>query len=297
MNLSITLPRSAASGLTTLALAGLALAACGDDEGTNTDTQTVPDTAGTTDTSSPDAAETNQTADGCALGLSSGISGTWAVLELQTALVQVEPFGTMTQVSTNLYRAQVGGGAASTLEMTLCDWRTEDDAKIFTTTMGGSVLANLDPFVRDLNIETRQDGSVGLVVAEGVSLRGVELTEPATEALPTESSDARVVDQDGDTDPGISLLISGSLQGELWVIHRHKAAMDGCFTAADRVVGLTDWTTEQVILGSNPSNLSNSKPVASTHPDDDLSHFVMVKVADGDDCAAIITKRATLFPD
>ncbi|MCC6619751.1 MAG: hypothetical protein IT385_00770 [Deltaproteobacteria bacterium] len=286
--------------LLALALPALAfpLAACGDDDADGGKDTADTTTATATDTTSTDTgADATHTPEGCALGLASGMSGTWAVTEVQTALVQVEPFGTMSQVSTSYYLARLGGGATSTIEMTLCAWETEDDAKLFTTTMSAATLASLDPFVRELHIESRADGSIGYMAHEGFTLRGVELTDPATDTMPTEASDARVVDQDEDGEAGISLVISGTLQGKLFVAHRHKAAMDGCFTAADRIAGLTDWTTDQVIFGSNPASLSNTKPVATTHPDDDLSHFEMVKVLDNDDCAAIISKRATLFPE
>jgi len=272
------------------------LAACSDDPSGTSDTST---------TSHSDATDTGDTGDtgdttsvnGCSTSVVSGMSGTWGALETQTALVQVEPFGTLTQVSTSLYLATLSGTDPSTITYELCDWLTTDDSSFFTTVMGASVLASLDPFVRTMHLSERADGTVGFEVDNGFSLRGVHLDNPATDVMPTDASDSRVYDQDGDGNPGISLVISGAVSGQLYTIHRHQAALDGCFTSQDRIVGLTDWTTDQIILGSNPQNISANKPVATTHPDASLSHFVMVKLADGDTCAELKAKRATLFPE
>lgn len=284
----------ALSTILSLSLIGGTGAGCSDDGDTHDSDATDTTAADTSSDATPDTAGDTSTG-GCATGLASGMSGTWAMEETQTALVQVDPFGTMTQVSTSLYLAKLSGSAQSTITMTLCAWQTKDDAGLFTTTMGDGVLAHLDPFVRDLHISDEDDGTVGLQVSEGIALRGVTLANPATDAMPEDADDERVIDQDEDSNPGISLVISGTLSGQLFVIHRHKASLDGCFTAADRVVGLTDWTTEQIIVGSNPESLQASKPVASTHPDASLSHFTMVKVGDDATCADLIDQRDTLF--
>lgn len=276
-------------------VAGLALlAACGDDTAANTDTATTTATDATSSDTADTATDTGP-ANGCAGGLSVAMTGTWGMEETQTALVQVDPFGTMNQVSKSLYLATVSEDGTS-ISMTLCAWETKDDADLFTTRMGDSVLTHLDPLVRTLHVAAGADGATTLKVDKGIALRGVTLTDPEHEALPTEASDSRVVDQDEDGDAGISLVITGTLQGKLFVVHRHEAALDGCFTAADRAKGLTDWATEQVILGSNPESLSLTKPVATTNPDASLSHFELAKIGDGDDCAALLAARATLFP-
>ncbi|MFO0747758.1 MAG: hypothetical protein U1F43_19150 [Myxococcota bacterium] len=274
-------------------LALLAGSACSDDPA-RSDTAGADTSDATTADADATSPDTSETVGGCATGLSAAMSGTWGMEETQTALVQVDPFGTMTQVSTSLYLAKVSGDA-SQLTLTLCDWQTTDDAGLFTTRMGDTVLQHLDPFVRTLHVAAESDGTVSLKVPEGIALRGVALDHPATDTLPSEASDARVIDQDQDGEPGISLVISGTLQGKLYALHRHRAALDGCFTAADEVSGLTAWQTEQVILGSNPESLSASKPVATTHPDASLSHFTMVKIDDAADCAALIAERSSLF--
>ncbi|HRE91016.1 MAG TPA: hypothetical protein PK095_17980 [Myxococcota bacterium] len=272
--------------LVTASLAPLAfttLVACGDDGATgDSDTsgdiseiETSPDTTDTADTTA----------------MTGEIDGTWAMVETQTALVEVLG-AVMEQRSVSYYRAVIADGK---LTVGLCDWKTEDDNRLYTTVMRPSLLAALGTFERDLTLTPNGTG-FDLATTEGVTTRGLNLTDLLTDTMPTEASDARVIDQDSDSNPGISLIIQGILQGELYVIHRHKATLSGALESDTRISGRTAWTTEQVLLGSTPPELAEQDPKPQTHPDPSKSTFVMVKAEAGDDCAALNAKRATLFP-
>lgn len=269
-----------AASLAPLALS--TLIACGDD-GTPSDTDTTGDISEIE--TSPD------TADGDTSAMTGEIDGTWAMVETQTALVEVLG-AVMEQRSVSYYRAVIADGK---LTVGLCDWKTEDDTKVYTTSMRPSLLAVLDTFERDLTV-TANGAGFDIVTTQGVTTRGVNLTAPLTDTMPTEASDERVVDQDGDENPGISLVITGALQGELYVIHRHKAALTGALESDARISGRTAWTTDQVILGASSEFLAEQDPKPQTHPDPSKSTFVMVKAEASDDCAALNAKRATLFP-
>lgn len=274
------------SRLAQLGLAPLmftSLVACGDD-GSTGDSDTTNDISEIE--TSPDGADTADTT-----AMTGEIDGTWAMVETQTALVEVLG-AVMEQRSVSYYRAVIADGK---LTVGLCDWKTEDDTKVYTTSMRPSLLAVLDTFERDLTLTPNGTG-FDLATTEGVTTRGLNLTDLLTDTMPTEASDARVVDEDGDSNPGISLVITGALQGELYVIHRHKATLSGALESDTRISGRTAWTTEQVILGASSEFLAAQDPKPQTHPDPSKSTFVMVKADAGDDCAALNAKRATLFP-
>jgi len=266
------------------------LGACGDDAGTN-------DTADTADTSGGDTADTSDTntgdADTSDVTITGEVEGTWAMLEVQTALVTTELLGTTTQTSKSYYLASLADGK---MTVTLCDWATDDETGLTATRMGNKVLASLGPFERSYTT-SEVSGAWKLSVDNGIALRGVELANPATDAMPTVDTDATVRDQDTDNHPGITLVVTGTIAGELYVAHRHQAALAGTLASDTHISGLTAWTTEQVIFGSQPALLANQKPVAVTHPDASKSHFEMFKVEAGADCAAINAARATLFAD
>lgn len=260
------------------------LIACGDDGSpSDSDTsdiseiETTPDGGDTSDSDTPP--------------MTGEIDGTWAMVETQTALVEV--LGTvMEQRSISYYRAVIADGK---LTVGLCDWKTEDDTKVYTTSMRPSLLTALGTFDRDLTV-TANGAGFDIATTQGVTTRGVNLSAPLTDTMPTDATDERVVDQDGDTNPGISLVITGALQGELYVIHRHKASLTGALESDTRISGRTAWTTDQVILGASSEFLAAQDPKPQTHPDPSKSTFVMVKAEASDDCAALNAKRSTLFP-
>ena len=266
-----------------LMLGSTTLLGCGDDA-TSTPDGTVEITVETLPL--PDTTEVD------AIAMNGEIEGRWAMLETQTALVTTQILGTQVQTSVSYYLADF---AAGKLSVTLCDWLTDDDAHLTTTRMGDKVLASLTPLVRTYNVTPAGNG-FAFEAKRGYALRGVALEHIDTDPMPTEAADPTVLDQDTDGQPGITLVVQGTITGQLYVAHRHIAALSGALESDTRISGLTEWTTEQSIFGSEPALLAAQKPVAITHPDADKSHFVMVKVAGSDTCASINAARPTLFP-
>jgi len=283
---------------TLFALSLAPLAGCGDDPKPTADTA-VSDSA-TVDTTRSDVsgADVALSPSGCLITAPTDITGTWAILETETALVTNVPgIGTMNQASLNYFLATVteDGGALS-MEAALCDWETSDDANLTTTNMSQALLNSLAPVSRSVAIEAGAE-EARFKGAEGISLRGVTMTDPDADAFPADGTDARIYDQEVDAHPGITLFISGLFQGELYVAHRNRTAFDGCFKTDDRVEGASLWTTEQLIIGSNPDDLLTLQPTAQTHPDATLSKFTMVRAPGVIDCAALKAARSVLFAE
>ena len=196
-----------AAAVAVVSLSGLpATTGCGDDGGDATDTRVPDATDGNDATDGADGTATD-TPDGETSAATGDIEGRWAMLEVQSALVTTALLGTQTQTSTSYYLADLADG---TMTVTLCDWRTEDTSGLTRTRMGDSVLANLDPFVRDYSVTADGDGFL-FAAADGFALRGVELANPATDPMPTDAGDSHVVDQDSDGKPGITLVVQGTV--------------------------------------------------------------------------------------
>ena len=126
-----------------------------------------------------------------------------------------------------------------------------------------------------------------------LQLRGVKLDQPETDALPTDGSDPRVWDQDQDGKPGVTVRITGLTDGEVYVVQRDIHALDGV-VQGDFVDGLTEWSVEQVVLGSdNP--ILNVQTVSTKDPDAKASHFRSTRVSPSTACGTILAQRDQLF--
>lgn len=88
-----------------------------------------------------------------------------------------------------------------------------------------------------------------------VEVRGAVLNDPVCDALPESGHDPRVIDQDGDGHPGLTVHVSlaGFVTGETYVVERLTFALDGALTGADAITGTVDWVSEQrVVAASSP---------------------------------------------
>ena len=148
-----------------------------------------------------------------------------------------------------------------------------------------------------------------------VEIAGAVLASPATEPLPTDPLDTRVIDEDGDGHPGITVNLSGIAPGSLYSVQKQTTSIVAIPVASDRLEGVLTFTSSQVVLDSNPSSLRDLYALSTNSPDPTpcVSTFAMVKVGgvpgfDGDagevdggrsgaiSCAWVRANESVLFP-
>jgi len=128
------------------------------------------------------------------------------------------------------------------------------------------------------------------------TLVGVELEHPATDSLPTEASDPRVVDQDEDGHPGVTVHVSGMASGAIYVVQRQQVAYDGGVRNDDgSFVALASDHSDQSVIGSDNPLLDQNVPT-EPNPDPSLSTITLVKVGEPYDCDRAVDEAASLFP-
>jgi phytoene synthase len=111
-------------------------------------------------------------------------------------------------------------------------------------------------------------------------------------ALPETADDPDVFDWDGDGKPGgtIRLRIPIAPDGELYVVQRGHALLDGRVVAPDRVEGaITIPVFEQHVIGARPEFLHRTPEI---HTDTSRSRFLLARMPDGSDCAAVVAARS-----
>lgn len=104
----------------------------------------------------------------------------------------------------------------------------------------------------------------------------------ATACLPTAAADPRVVDQDQDGKPGITVALNGlSLAGTLCAVQTQTTTANAIAVSADRVEGDLRFVAQQNVLESDPATLRQLYGMGTTGADPTLcnSSFVMVRIA------------------
>lgn len=224
------------------------------------------------------------------------LAGTWAVFTKYRAVVPGLSGG---QIPRTYFLQEItdDGNGALTLTETLCDLEVDSEE--------GTIRVRVTPaFINSLSAETRSgtvadDGNGGFsyTLETNVIVRGVDLADPINDPLPTDPEDPAILDQDEDDNPGLTLIVSGVISGQMFVIQRDTSQFSGAMVSAERVRGGVTWTAEQVYLGAEPPALLDLLREAVPDTDTSKHTFEMVRVPSGSDCTFLVENKCNLFVD
>ncbi|MEZ5142680.1 MAG: hypothetical protein R2726_09220 [Acidimicrobiales bacterium] len=127
---------------------------------------------------------------------------------------------------------------------------------------------------------------------------GIRLADPANEALPTDPRDPRIVDDDGDGKPGITVVVhfGEAGDGELYLARREIFAYDMVQDGPDSLRGTVKDSSEQLVVGASLSILENTDANWAQVPDRSLSPILLQRVGRDWDCDRLMAERGRLFP-
>jgi hypothetical protein len=127
---------------------------------------------------------------------------------------------------------------------------------------------------------------------------GIRLDDPATETLPTNPDDPRIVDDDGDGRPGITVRIrvSDELTGEVYLARREIFAYTALLIEPDVLSGTVKDDSEQLVIGASDPIFTTSGANWVRHPDLTKSPIILRRVGLDWDCDRLAAERARLFP-
>lgn len=127
---------------------------------------------------------------------------------------------------------------------------------------------------------------------------GIRLEDPANDVLPSDPNDPRIVDDDGDGNPGITVTvrIGDGFEGELYIARREIFAYDLVQDGPDSLRGTVTDGSEQLVIGASDPLLETTDAQWVQVPDRSLSPILLVRVGDDWDCDRLMAERDTLFP-
>ncbi len=223
------------------------------------------------------------------------LQGHWAFSQVTTAVSKAPLLGEVTTQTRALgtVRIKQSGEKLDLLE-TLCTLETSDPSPMVKTRYPDAFIAALSGNRRSARLKTGPDG-FRFVQDKTWTVHGAEILNQG-DALPTDASDPRVRDDDGDGAPGLTVQVSGIVSGQLRVVTRGWTALDARVHEADRVQGRVQWGTEQRVLGVTHWLLDH-QPRLRPHPDQDRSHFALVRLPEATTCATVVGAADRLFAE
>ncbi len=266
------------------------------DPGASQDTAASPTDAG------PDAGSAGP--GGCATPLLpaepvelADLSGRWAQVQIAASLASIPGIGVSEdRTLTLLLSDHVQDGEEVTVTNKICGFRMESQVSLVTTLFPDKFVDSLEDVTRAVTYRKDESGHYRYEAGRVWEARGIKLGSLESDELPESADDERVWDQDVDGKPGMTILVSGGINGELQLIQRNWTELSGWPTAADRIEGRQPFHTDQVFIGSDPQALKALAPEASADPDPCKSSFHMVRVADDADCEWLLEHEKELLP-
>ncbi len=221
------------------------------------------------------------------------VSGTWAEQQVLAEFATLPLVGEVPRVSTIVLRASITqSGSSLGLRATYCATDIDNGSPLATTVIPDAFLASLGEVAAAASL----DETGRFAQPWTVEVRGARLADPDRDALPTRAGDPRVVDQDRDGRPGLTVHVSalGLVRGDVYVVQRIRSRLTGALVAPGRIEGLFECTTEQVVIGATSPLFLSDLP-SRPDPVAEKSAFVFVRIDPAWTCADILARREVLF--
>jgi hypothetical protein len=245
-----------------------------------------------------DAGDYGVCADSAPVNPSPSLTGRWALRIVASRLVPQTGLTAefYTRTVSVLLSDETQTGRDVTFSAQFCNQYAESDpgAQAYVV-IPDTYVKSLKPFDRTGTYSAVDGGANVLHLPLFPEVQGAALADPMNDPLPTDASDPAVDDQDNDGNPGITIKLGGLVPGDLYVVQRQIDELTGIAVSNDRVVGRYDYTSEQIVLDSNPSALKVlASQTAKTDPRPCKSTFTMIRVAATWTCADVLAD-STLF--
>jgi hypothetical protein len=221
------------------------------------------------------------------------LSGTWYQRIRTTSIAKLPVIGEVTSESRfyAVVRLDENDGSLR-METNPCFVRIEGEVKRVQTIVPEAMTRVMGPKIRTGTI-------AGSTVRFGraVDVLGARLQNEWKSPLPDEPDEASVIDEDGDGNPGVTVRISGPIDGKIFVVQRAWNELAGrVAVGGQRIDGNVDWGSEQKVLDAT-SVFLKSNPPARRAPEENKNTFTMHRAPDGATCHDLSRKYVKLFKE
>jgi hypothetical protein len=206
------------------------------------------------------------------------LEGEWATVQVLMATADLPVLGSVTiHTVIGALTHITQSGSRLILQDRYCFTHATPSSWLFRTQIADHVMQSISPPHREVDLRM-EDCDLRFEQDWYTEVRGAILADPEMDALPSEPSDPRVFDLDGDGHPGITIQASilGLMNGECYAVQRYRYRLNGTVFDANTIVGYVDWTSEQNVLDATHT-LFMEPFTDDTHPDPSVHRFLMIR--------------------
>lgn len=223
------------------------------------------------------------------------LSGLWAQLWVTSSFDTLPAIGQVvgTTLSINLVKLQQQGTSVS-MHVDVCGVEVDSGTPAVKEVLTDAFVKALGPLQRTAELVAGENGWE-LRQPKHFELHGVKLSDAQNELLPVQADDPRVVDEDGDGKPGLTIRIAGLVDGEIYVVVRDIHETRAQVVSDKELKGLIDWTKDQNVLGSDNPILADNPTKSVPNSDASASYVRMLKVDSESNCVWLVSNHKALF--
>jgi hypothetical protein len=189
---------------------------------------------------------------------------------------------------------EVDGQVIDTAEFCFSEQRTDQPIE---TSLSDAATQAIKPPSTPVDVDV-VDGVLRVRRAATPTPVGIRLDDPANEKLPTDPNDPRIVDDDGDGQPGVTvnIRVTDDLTGELYIARREIFEYEVLLVEPDLLSGTVTDNSEQLIIGASDPIFEMSGANWGQYPDLSKSPIILRRVESDWDCDRLAAERDQLFP-
>lgn len=224
------------------------------------------------------------------------LEGRWAVVMVMVGRGEIPFVGPGSVETTAVLLTTIEqDGESLTLHDEYCSTTIVMEPPMAQTTVPDLFMRSLVPTARSATLRAA-DGATLFAQEWHTEVRGAELADPVNDPLPRDAYDRRVIDQDGDGKPGLTVpvRIPDVVGGDTYVVHRLRYRLDGRVLDPNTISGTVEWTSEQNIILATDAVLMMSVSLPAD-PDASRHRFLMVRVDDSWTCERLRAELPALL--
>lgn len=219
------------------------------------------------------------------------LTGRWLLVEVASTQASL---GALGEVRSEIHGAVlmdlVHHGDRLTGQGELCEFRLKSPTSLVRIEFPAGFRRALERPTLDARVEEK-GGVLHFEQPQVFAVLGAHLRRPRGEPLPEGPDDPRVIDADGDGKPGVTVLVRGLIDGEIYLVQRTWNALVGRAVSAQRFEGALLHGKEEVVLGATHDVLAAFPP---TRPDPAGSRFVLERARAGATCQDAVGRMEAL---
>jgi hypothetical protein len=220
-------------------------------------------------------------------------TGSWVMAQLATSAARVPILGEVQAQSrlVTVHRLRHEGGRLQGVG-TLCRLELDSGSWFVRIRMPPATQARLPPPRVDARVGRDARGQWRFRQDKQLVVVGARLADPLLDPLPRRAGDPRVVDEDRDGQPGLTIEVGGIAPGRLYVAQRSWTELSGTGAGDQAFAGSLRFGNEQVVLRASSSRLARA-PMSRPVPE--RSWFRLQRLSGSPDCAAARAAAAPWF--